>query len=447
MGFQKSLQNFKQIRKTIKNYSKTQKTDIHQPNSYFSTGTKRRTTPPTRTDISSPSDSSCSSTDNDDSSSSDSETPRNPRTNAKPSIPKHKYSKRTKSEIDRMRADFPNLNHHPDDTFRTLSWTELMRLDSKLEANGKSSKKLTEKLAKNLEKMKNNPKTFPESKDNRTDILHEARFIGGHSCNNDDIWLKARSLIGLTGLEPISRYDAENVGLNSNINSHIWANLHNPGSKEISIRMLSPNGLKESRNYADKNNTPSKKDFENFNDLRQAMATLRTANHFIHPWNFAYVTLEYFLITVQYGEKEIGSTQIKLNFVSDFIDDIISHNAEAWDDAKPHLNFNGISNRWISETMLKLPKNTNKQQYEKSAAASANYRKNIMSQPLKPGNLRIFTPPGVCRRYNLKICPNQTDSTCTAPWDSSKTLNHQCAHKNNADKKFCLQNHPYLDHK
>jgi len=56
-----------------------------------------------------------------------------------------------------MRSDFPNLNHHHDDTFRTLSWTELIRLDNKLEANGKSSKKLTEKLAKNLEKLKKNP--------------------------------------------------------------------------------------------------------------------------------------------------------------------------------------------------------------------------------------------------------------------------------------------------
>ena len=163
-----------------------------------------------------------------------------------------------------MRTDFPNLNHHPDETFRTLSWTELIRLDNKLKANGKSSKKLTEKLAKNLEKIKSNPQKIEAGEDNRSDILHKARFLGGHTCRNTEIWLQARKTIGLTGLDPISRYDTESVGMSSNINSHIWASLHNPGSKDISIKMLSPNGLKETRGSGDKNATAIKKDFENF---------------------------------------------------------------------------------------------------------------------------------------------------------------------------------------
>jgi hypothetical protein len=57
----------------------------------------------------------------------------------------------------------------------------LIRLDKKLEGSAKSTKKLTEKLSKNLDKIKKFPKKIPAGEDNRTDILHEARFLGGHT--------------------------------------------------------------------------------------------------------------------------------------------------------------------------------------------------------------------------------------------------------------------------
>ena len=350
-----------------------------------------------------------------------------------------------------MRIDFPNLNHHPDETFRTLSWTELIRLDSKLESSGKSAKKLTEKLAKNLEKFKNNPKKIPEGSDNRSDILHEARFLGGHMCKNTEIWLQARKTIGLTGLEPVSRYDSEGVGLNSNINSHIWANLHNPGSKDISIKMLSPNGLKESRISNEKNGAGIKKDFESLGEIKQALATLRIANQFIYPWNFSFTTLEYFLMSVQFGEKEIGSIQNKISFVSEFIDEVIIHNADAWDDAKPFMEANEISNKWVSNIMLKFPKNQgkfeNKQKFIPQSFQSNKQKPPINSTPPPPKQNRPWIPPFLCRRFNNNVCPNQADLSCLAPWDSSKTLAHQCAYQNPVDKKFCLLHHSIIDHK
>jgi hypothetical protein len=112
-----------------------------------------------------------------------------------------------------------------------------MQLDSKLESNSKSAKKLTEKLAKNLEKIKKCQVKVEAGEDSRADILHAARFLGGHTCKHSEIWLQARKTIGLTSPEPISRYDSEAIGLSSHINSHIWVQIHNPGSKEISIKI------------------------------------------------------------------------------------------------------------------------------------------------------------------------------------------------------------------
>jgi hypothetical protein len=212
-----------------------------------------------------------------------------------------KNEKLSPEEIENIRIDFPNLSHHADETFQRYSLTELIRVDRKLENSVKSSSKLTEKLSKNLDKMKKFPKQIPASKDNRADILHEARFLGGHTCRHTEIWLQARKTIGLTGTEPISHYDSECQGMSGHLNSHIWASLHSPGSKEVSIRMLSPQSLKQALGSSDKDNATQKKDFEEVSEITVAVNTLIHAVHCIHPWNFAFATLDFFLTTVQYG--------------------------------------------------------------------------------------------------------------------------------------------------
>jgi len=200
-------------------------------------------------------------------------------------IPKNsEKGRKSKETIKKLREDLPNLNHHSDEIFQSLSWSDLFKLDNKLESHGKGGKKLTDKMAKNLEKIKKNPKKIEKGLDNRADIIHDSRFLGGHICKNSDIWLKAREKIGIFGLEPISRYDSEGLGMNGNINSHIWATLHNPGSKDFSIKMLSPEALSSARSASEKDANTCKKDFVNINDIRLALNTIRTATQLIHPW-------------------------------------------------------------------------------------------------------------------------------------------------------------------
>jgi hypothetical protein len=70
-------------------------------------------------------------------------------------------------------------------------------------------------------------------------MLHEARFLPGPTCKQTDIWLAARRHVGLTGVESVSKFDSEGLGLSGRLNSVIWALLNNPGSKE----MLEPGAL------------------------------------------------------------------------------------------------------------------------------------------------------------------------------------------------------------
>ena len=372
-------------------------------------------------------------------------------------IPKFQYGHRTKKEIELLRNDFQNLKHHSDDTFRSLSITELIRLDSKLGKDSKSSKKLTEKLQKNHENAKKKPTQVKAGEDNRADLLHDARFLGGHTCKNEEIWLKARKTIGITGLDPIAHYDVDSVGMNDRMNSVIWAALHNPGSREISIRMLSPEALKAAMGNDDKETTSPKKDFDSILEIQIALATLRLATQFIHPWNLSVATLEFFMVSVNFGERDISDRAARIKFVCEFIDTILIRNAQAWDDSNGCWPAEKIANKWIGDLATKLPKTDQNSSYnnQKQDTSQKNQNQNIAKTPPKTGKntnskfafKRIFVPTGVCKRYNLAICPHQNDASCQAPWDNTISLKHVCCHQNPQTKAFCLDKHTMTGHK
>ena len=66
----------------------------------------------------------------------------------------------------------------------------------------------------------------------------------------------------------------------------------------------------------------------------------------IHPWNMSVVTLEYFLNSVHFGERDIFSVSERVNFVTEFIDEVLLFNAEAWDDNMPFLGASGVGQKW-----------------------------------------------------------------------------------------------------
>jgi hypothetical protein len=144
--------------------------------------------------------------------------------------------------------------------------------------------------------------------------------------------------------------------MSGHLNSHIWASLHSPGSKEVSIRMLSPQSLKQALGSSDKDTATQKKDFEEVSEITVAMNTLTHAVHCIHPWNFAFATLDFFLTTVQYGEKDITSKSERISFLCSFIDEVIQRNANAWDDSKPFLTAADLSSRWLTQIMMRYPR-------------------------------------------------------------------------------------------
>jgi len=353
------------------------------------------------------------------------------------------------AEIASLREDFPNLKNKDDLYFQQRSYTQLMHMDTKLEKSGKTSRKLTEKLAQNLDYVKTHPVKVEAGEDNRSDKLHKARFLGGHLCPHADAWLKGRAVLGLQGLDPVSRYDTEGLGLSGHINNALWAALSNPGSKELSIRMASPEALKAARGTEDRSSELPKKDFDNLPDFVLALGSLRAGLQCIHPWNMSLTILELFFMSVNYGETELPDLPTRLQFLTEFTDDVIQCNAEAWDDAKPLLLAPDLSARWMSRLLVRKgtaagpPPTTAK----KGGVSGQKGRGGGTKLGRSSGSTKLPVPDDVCRRYNEKRCPT-TGTTCIATWDPAARLRHVCAHRDPATNAYnCLKPHPLPDHK
>ncbi len=85
----------------------------------------------------------------------------------------------------------PNPTHYSDDIFRSNNLTELTSLD-KILGGSESSKKLTVRLARNLEKRSKFLNTRLRELDNRAGVRHEAIFLPGPTCTNTEVWLQLR---------------------------------------------------------------------------------------------------------------------------------------------------------------------------------------------------------------------------------------------------------------
>jgi hypothetical protein len=68
-------------------------------------------------------------------------------------------------------------------------------------------------MAKNLEALRLNQILVTAGTDDRSCILHPARFLGGAVCSAKKMWREVREVIGLDGIPTLSSYDLSAIGL------------------------------------------------------------------------------------------------------------------------------------------------------------------------------------------------------------------------------------------
>jgi hypothetical protein len=365
-------------------------------------------------------------------------------------IPKVKHTY-TKAQVEEYRRDFSSLAEKSDEFIRSHSVTELIRLDNKLGGGkGKGHRKLTERMARNLDRIKKIPTKVEAGLDNRGTILHKARFLPGATGLETEVWTEARKVLGLTGVEPISKYDFVGTGLVGKINSALIARLHNPGEKDISIKMFSNAAIEAARGASEKDSHPTR-DFESYHDLRMGLATLRLATHQIFWWDFSVECLDYFMNGVKFGETLFGyrPDQSQLNFVTDFIDQVLHINSERWDDQQPYMDNPAIRGKWQGDIADKFPKTVAaykpniKQRKDQQSTSRPSTVSQVQAAPQRPP---LEFPPDLCKKFQFGNCV-QTDKSCKNPFNPAQDRLHLCSYYFPQDKRYCRGAHTYNDHR
>jgi hypothetical protein len=102
------------------------------------------------------------------------------------------------------------------------------------------------------------------------------------------------------------KYDFDGIGASERLNSYLIAQWHNLGSKDFSIKMMNKKAVDLARAGTSKDSSHPIKDFEDIQEVKMALVSLRGALHLIFPFCMMMEPLDIFLNSVRFGEATFG---------------------------------------------------------------------------------------------------------------------------------------------
>ncbi len=393
--------------------------------------------------------------------------------------PGHPQQQPNPDRVDRanllaFRAQIPNLSSLTDDFILNTSMVLLLKMESNSMKRGSADKarNIEERLMTNQDNLAITSIAIPEGWDDRRLNLHSSRFIPPAVCSAAELWLAARDVIGPTGLPPVSSFDMASVGLAGYATPRGWAEMHNPGSSSLSLKLVHIgnmcNRVAASRriSLADGEDAlevgDSLRDIASFNEFRHSLRAARTAMQFVYPWNFSLVALENFMLNSNFLAKDVGTGAPAVAILASFCDHVFLINAERWRARKPFLDIIELGSVWATwhvsrgvtassgadpKTAKVKPKPAGQQSQgggnkPHSYKQLSSHRGNSQGFQRGPqhsshqgghqngqqGHQQHATgsnaPDDICGRYNKNICPNMAAPQCTMA--NGTVLRHVC---------------------
>ena len=342
----------------------------------------------------------------------------------------------SRDDVENFKTNFPAIRNLSDSIIANLTVKEMTDINFKKD---KGSKIFSQTLSVNYDNLKKFPVKVPGGEDNCTGKVHDSRFLRGYVSSSQDLWLQAREKIDMNGLDPISNYDTGSIGITGKVSSKVWAEIHNPSSKDLSIRMLNSSALKSAWKSHEKH--ADQKDFESIQELRIAVSALEAAIHKVFPWNFSFKAIAIFLCNIDYGQSDLNTKTFRTSFVADFIDEAICTNAQHWDEQKPFLSSQNLQTRWSAAIAEKIPLLQKTQ--KPTDTQKKQFFGNFGSKGKAPFAGNNF--PRICKNFNIGRCMHKESHP--AFWDENVSLNHVCNEYLPDKKKLCTGNHPASEHK
>jgi hypothetical protein len=346
-------------------------------------------------------------------------------------VPKYTPGKPwTDSELSNFRKVWSHLKNLDDSILRNASLKDISKIGSQKISNGKY---LIQKMTTTFESLQNFPEQIPAGPDDCTGHVHMARFLRGYVGDGQDLWVQARQIWGPEGIDPICNYEVVSMGLGDLLTPKVWAKIHQPNARDLSITMLSPGSVQDAWKTLDKSDTP--KEFENIMDFKLAMLSLEGAYHKVMPWNFSFKTIYIFMASMDFGESDLAGSPTRLQFLSNFVDEAIRANARNWEEKKAFLSNQDLCVKWTTHLTRKGTL------FKTSGGGGKNKGKTEEEQKEKK---RI--PSWVCRAYNDGKCPSKDDRHAS-DWNPNFYLKHVCNRWIKDKNKHCLEAHKRTEHK
>jgi len=367
-----------------------------------------------------------------------------------------------------LRENLPFLASFPDDYLNSQSIDSLIKANmvARQAESQSSGKSLESRLNQNFVRAAANPVELTGS-DNRSSVLHPARFLGGAGISVTTMWLEARKVLGPSGVVAISNYDMGSLGCSGCVTAKGWETLHNPGSSDMTLKLFTvanvshvASGSKTVTLAGEEGVTISEnlKSIAEMGELKMALRTLREAASLAVPWNKSYSVLEGFFITHDFMSSELEGKK-KAAALAAFTDHVLKLNAAAWIQETKFLAGGDLEAAWNSwwgaRKFCYDGQDEDQPMKDKGSAprSSSNFSRRPGSQQGPQG--RQYSGPApdwtngsnFCGRYNSGNCPNK-HGECFVPGTGTK-LFHLCTVDitKNGQKRKCGKKHTKSEHK
>jgi hypothetical protein len=104
--------------------------------------------------------------------------------------------------------------------------------------------------------------------------------------------------MGSSHAAPVGNYDLNSCGLAGYISARGWAEIHNPASTKISIKMFNINNC--AARTSTKKQEDSEEDILEVSEFKLALRAMRSAMQFVMSWNMSVLALEGFFLPDQF---------------------------------------------------------------------------------------------------------------------------------------------------
>ena len=328
----------------------------------------------------------------------------------------------------------PHLQNLPESMLKKLPLSAIFQLNTALAKEDKTKSKLSinSKLAHNAKKIAANPAQVKAGPDNRKDVLHPARFLGGASCSATDLWLEGRRVLGDKGVAPIGNYDLDSVGCGGCVTPRGWQEIHNPSSQELKLKLfylpnVANSGLSARKVNLDTGDEAlsigeSLKEIVDMEGYRAALNAAREAMAAALPWNRSISALVGFMMNTNFLQTDLGGNAKRAQILTEFTDHVFGRNALNYENGHPFLTSDDLAHVWSNWRS------------KRSALFINKYNE-------KPG---VKKKNDICKRFNTGTCPKQQDKECKTTWGT--TLRHVC-NKFMGNHRMCEKDHSRADHK